>query len=331
MPEKYSHRERIEMIMRGEKPDRFAASAWRHFYHREAAAEGLVDAMIGFQSEFDWDFMKINPRASYHVEDWGNKLRWSCSEFQKHIKLEYAVKRLHDWDKIEPLPMTAPVLAEHLKVIRMIRKKVGPELPLLMTVFNPLGIARYLVGDTDKLKEHIDQDPGRITAALENITETFKKYSVECLNAGADGIFFATLEWASSDNMDYEDYMKYGRPYDLRILKAVQGSRFNMLHVCHTNNYLKQLSDYPVDLINWDSSHPTNPSVEQAFEFFGEKTVVAGLDDRGWLWHSRPDEIGNEIARLKEKFAGRRFIFGPSCAIAPELPYENLRALRRAL
>lgn len=331
MAEKYSHRERVEIIMRGEKPDRPAASIWRHFYHKEATAEGLAEAMLGFQNEFDWDFMKINPRASYHVEDWGNKLRWSCSEFQKHIKLEFAVKNIHDWDKIEPLPITAKVLSEHLKAINLIKKKSDPGLPLLMTIFNPLGVARYLVGDTEKLKEHIDKDPRRITTALENITETFKRFSVECLNAGADGIFFATLEWASSDNMTYDDYMKYGRPYDLKILKAVQESRFNMLHVCHTNNYLKQLADYPAALINWDSSHPTNPSVEQAFEFVGDKTIVAGVDDRGWLWHSRPDEIAREIGRLKEKQAGRRFIFGPSCAIAPELPYDNLRAMRRAL
>jgi len=331
MADKYSHRERIEMIMRGDEPDRFAASVWRHFYHKETTAGDLAEAMLDFQDKFDWDFMKINPRASYHVEDWGNRLRWSQNEFRKHLKLEFGVKNIHDWDRIEPLPMSHPVLAEHLEMIRLISKKADPELPLLMTIFNPLGIARYLVGDTETLKEHIDRDPGRIIGALGNITETYINFSVECLNAGADGIFYATLEWASSDNMPYDDYMKFGRPFDLRILDAVREAKFNMLHVCHTNNYLEKLSDYPVRLINWDSSHPTNPNIDRAFEFFGDKTVVAGLDDKGWLWHSRPDEVAHEVGKLKERYTGKRFIFGPSCAVDPELPYENLHALRRAL
>jgi len=331
MPDKYSHRERIEMTMGGEIPDRPAISVWRHFYHRESSAEMLAGAMLAFQEKFDWDFMKINPRASFHVEDWGNRLRWSTDEFRKHEKLEFAVKDINDWDRIAPLSMQKPVLAEHLKAISMIKKKSDPELPLLMTIFNPLGIARYLTGSTDTLKEHIDRDPKRIIDALENITVTYEQFAIECLNAGADGIFFATLEWASSDNMTYDDYIRFGRPYDLRILNAVNESKFNMLHVCHTNNYLKELSDYPVNMINWDSSHPTNPNIDRAFEFSGDKTVVAGLDDKGWLWHSRPDEITGEIARLKDKYKGKRFIFGPGCAVDPELPYANLTALRTTL
>jgi len=69
--DKYSHRDRLEMILAGEKPDRFAASFWRHFFHMEHHAEGTAEAMVSFQKRFDWDFIKINPRADYHVEDRG--------------------------------------------------------------------------------------------------------------------------------------------------------------------------------------------------------------------------------------------------------------------
>jgi len=331
MTEKYSHRERIEAIIAGEKPDRPAASIWRHFYHRETSAENLAGAMLEYQEKFDWDFMKINPRASYHVEDWGNTLEWSTDEFKKHTKTGFAVGSIDDWQKIGVLSPEAPVLAEHLKAIRMIRKGSDPNLPLLMTVFCPLGIARYLAGSTARLKQHLGQAPEKVIPALENITGTFELFAAECLNAGADGLFYATLEWASSDNMTYEDYKKYGRPYDLRILKAVRESHFNTLHVCHDNNFLKELSDYPVPIINWDDSHPTNPTVERAFGFLGDRVAAAGLDDKGWLWHSRPSEIHNEIDRLKSVMAGKQFIFAPTCAVAPEIPEENIRAVRESL
>jgi uroporphyrinogen decarboxylase len=328
MIERYSHRERLQMIMAGERPDRAAASIWRHFYHREAAAEGLAEAMLAFQREFDWDFMKINPRASYHVEDWGCRLEWSSDEFKKHRKLSFTVDDLEDWDKIEVLPPTAPVLAEHLKAISLIKKKSDPELPLLMTIFNPIGIARYLVGSTEKLKDHLRQDETKIVAAIERITETFEKYVAECLNAGNDGIFFATLEWASADVMTYEQYAAICRPFDLRILKAAAEAPFNMLHVCGSNNYLKELTDYPVPMINWESANPTNINLDDSFGLLGDKVAAAGLDDKGWLWHSTPEEVGHEVERIRDGTMGRRFIFAPGCAVDPQIPYENFKAVR---
>jgi uroporphyrinogen decarboxylase len=150
------------MTINGEKPDRSAASLWRHFYHREADLENFAKAMLEFQQRFDWDFMKINPRASYHVEDWGNQLKWSTDELQKHRKTHFAVDEISDWDKIEPLPMTGPVLSGHLGAISKIKKSSDPELPLFMTVFCPLGIARYLCGSKEKLLEHLRKDTNKV-------------------------------------------------------------------------------------------------------------------------------------------------------------------------
>ena len=69
--ERLSHRERLAAILAGERPDRFAASMWRHFFHMESTVDGTAEAMLHFQREYDWDFMKINPRADYHIEGWG--------------------------------------------------------------------------------------------------------------------------------------------------------------------------------------------------------------------------------------------------------------------
>jgi uroporphyrinogen decarboxylase len=326
-----SHRERIQAIMDGEKPDRFAVSVWRHFYHKEPSTEGLVEAMLDFQKKFDWDFMKINPRAGYHAEDWGSKYEWSTDEFKKTETLEPAVNDIDDWDEIQILPADAPVLADHLKAISMIKKSSDPELPLFMTVFNPLGIARHLVGSKEKLMQHFRKDPSRITQALENITATFEKYVQDIRNAGANGIFYATLEWASSDALTYEQYEVFGRPYDLRILRATGDDGLNILHVCACNNFLKELSDYPVQLVNWEAHDPTNVNLDDSFEFLGNKTVIAGLDQKGWLRHGSPGEIKNEVAKIKRRMESKRFIFGPGCSISPEVPAKNLQAVRDSL
>ena len=144
---KYSPRERIELILNGYKTDRYAASFWRHFYHKESRADGTAEAMLDFQNHFGWDFMKINPRADYHVEDWGLEQDWSTEELTKHTKVKFPITKPDDWDNIEPLQPTAPVLAEHLQVVNLIRKGVGKELPILMTLFTPLAIAGRMVED----------------------------------------------------------------------------------------------------------------------------------------------------------------------------------------
>jgi len=331
MIDKYSHRERVRMIMAGEKPDRFAASVWRHFYHRETSAENLSEAMLDFQKKYDWDFMKINPRASYHVEDWGNRMEWSTNEFEKHRKVEFAVKKIDDWDKIDILPTESPILSEHLRAVELIKKKSDRELPLFMTIFNPIGIARYLVGDKNKLLEHMAEAPDKVSGALERITVTFEKFAAETRQAGADGLFYATLEWASSDLMTCEHYENLVRPLDIRIIEAAGDDALNILHVCGSNNYLRRLSDYPVHLINWEANDPTNINLDDAFDFMGDKTVVAGLDDRGWLHYSKSREIAHEISRLKEKMSGKKFIFGPGCAVDPHIPAENLMTVRENL
>ncbi|MFH2036272.1 MAG: uroporphyrinogen decarboxylase family protein [Candidatus Zixiibacteriota bacterium] len=329
--DKYSHRERIERIMASEKTDRMAASIWRHFYHRESTPGNLAAAMLEFQKKYDWDFMKINPRASYHVEDWGCELEWSTDEFTKHTKTKFAVKEIADWDKIDILPVTSPILADHLKTISLIKKDSDPNLPLLMTIFNPLGIARYLIGSTARLMEHLKIEESKVCEALERITATYEIFIKECLNAGADGIFYATLEFASSETMSLKQYNKICRPLDVRLIKATGTEALNILHVCHSNNYLAELTDYSVKLINWESANPTNMNLDAFLQKFPDKVAIAGLDDKGWLWHSQPDEIKNEISRLKHKYQNDRLIFGPGCAIDPQVPGTNLQAVRNNL
>lgn len=326
-----SHRERILAVIAGEKPDRPAVSFWRHFYHQEATAEGLAEAMLAYQKKFDWDFMKINPRASYHVEDWGNRLDWSKSEFSRHRKLKFAVEKIADWEKITPLPATAPVLAEHLRAVSLIKKSADKNLPLFMTVFTPLSIAGDLVPEGSLLLQHLEQDKAKVLTAVENITVTFEKYVAELRNAGADGIFLATTEWATSEAMSYPMYETIARPCDLRILRAAGSDALNIMHICAANNFLKQLADYPAQLFNWDSSHPTNPTLDTGLEILKGKALIGGIDHTGWLRHASPEEIKNEMTRQRDRYDGKPVIFGPGCTYEPTVPEENIRAVKEAL
>ncbi len=319
--------------MAGERPDRFAASFWRHFYHREHSAEGTAEAMLGFQKRYDWDFIKINPRATYHVEDWGVRMKWSRDEFTNHERTAVPVTVLDDWNRILPHNPSSPVLAEHLKVISLVRKGVGKEVPVLMTVFTPLSIAGWLVSEPQVLLDHLHRAPEKVEQALRAITTTFVRFTAEVRNAGADGLFFATTLWASRNMLTWEEYRRFGVAHDLEVIKAAEDDAINLLHVCSSQNFLKQLSeiDYHCHLYNWDSDEATNVTLDAGYDLLPGKTLVGGVDRRGWLLKGTADEAAHRVDDLMIKHDSNRLVVGPGCAVPPEVPPENLLAVRGAL
>jgi len=332
--ERYSHRERLNIILAGEKPDRFAASFWRRFFHKENCAKGTAEAMLDFQKQLDWDFMKINPRADYHIEDWGLKQNFSTSEFTKHTKSDFPVADADDWDRIEPLdPLKAPVLAEHLQTVSLIKKGSDSQLPLLMTVFTPLAVAGRMVDDDQLLADHLAKYPEKVHRALRAITDTFKAFVIELRNAGADGLFYATTQWAASNLITWDQYQEFGVPYDLEVVEAIGDDTINLFHVCSSCNFLKELAgiDYNAAMYNWDSDDPTNLPLDKGIELLADKTVVGGVDRDGWLLNSNSQEIAYKIDRIKNDNDPSRLIIGPGCSIPPEVPLENLQAIRDRL
>jgi uroporphyrinogen decarboxylase len=333
MKSRLSHRDRLLTIFAGERPDRYAASFWRHFFHRETSAEGTAGAMVDFQKHFDWDFMKINPRADFHVQDWGLKLGYSRNEYEKHIKLEFPIQKAEDWYRIQPLDLDVPALAEHLKAVALIRKGVGSDLPLLMTIFTPLAIAGRMVADRSMLLEHLKQDPDAVHHALRSITDTFARFTTELRNAGADGLFYATTQWASADMMTWEDYQQLALPYDLEVLRATEDGAINLLHVCASKCFLQQMlaSDFDVQMVNWDALDESNLSLSEAEELATDVTLVGGFDFKDGLRRASEEEVAAHLDQLKIDHDSARLIIGPGCAVAPETPIVNLKTIRERL
>ena len=135
MPDHMTHWERVRAALEGDEVDRPPVSMWRHFYGQEASAQGLAEAMLAFQHQFDWDFMKVNARASYHAEDWGVKLRFSESDSRGHQPVDWPVKQAKDWEAIQPLAIHRGVLGEQLEALRLIAEGLDGQAPFVMTVF----------------------------------------------------------------------------------------------------------------------------------------------------------------------------------------------------
>ena len=319
--------QRIEAALRNAPVDRPPVSLWRHFYECERTAEDLAGAMLAWHKKYDWDWMKINPRASYHVEGWGVRARYAGPNDHPQVG-GHPIESPAGWSKIRPLPSDKGVLDEHLEAIERICEALGGETYALMTIFNPISIAADLLPNKRDLLQHMKRDPQAVHGALEAITETFTGFARKCIEEGACGLFFATTDWASRDFLNEEQWEEWARPYDLRVLGAVQDAPFNVLHVCKDNALLYCLADYPVHAINWDTAGAGNPNLRDV-QLNTDKTVIGGLSLQT-LRESTPAHITAEARLAREQTGGRRWMLGPACAIPIDTPEANIRAARNA-
>jgi len=320
-------RERVYAALEGQPVDRPPIAFWGHFYHRESSAQDLVEATLEFQHEYAWDWIKLNPRKHYHVEPWGVRYRYSDVPNQKPTLEHWPVHQPEDWRSITERPADASAFAEQIEAVRMMRRALPADVPLIETVFTPLAVLGEMVDVPATLRAHIDQAPELVRTALEAVTRTYENYVPRLLEAGADGIFFATVDWGSRDWMSAQEYAAWARPYDLRILAKVASARFNVLHVCKGNNLLLELADYPVQALSWAATDPTNPTLDQA-QSRSRAAVMGGISHESALVKNDSSEVLAELRRAHERTAGHRWLVAPGCSIPPNTPPSNLRALR---
>lgn len=320
--------QRMQAALTNQPVDRPPVSLWRHFYECERTAEDLAGAMLAFHKKYDWDWMKINPRASYHVEGWGVKTSYGGGPSDKPQVSGHPIQSASDWGRLKPLSTSEGVLDEQIEVIDRIGEALAGETYFIETIFSPLSIASDLLPGKRDLLEIMKQEPQALKDGLDVIAQTFADFARQCVQCGASGIFFATTDWASRDMLNEEQWEEWGRPYDLRVLEAVQGAPFNVLHVCKENNLLFCLADYPVHAINWAVGAPGNPGLREV-QLNTDKTVIGGYKNET-LREATPAQILSEARLAREQTGGRRWILGPACSIDVDCPEENVRAARNA-
>jgi uroporphyrinogen decarboxylase len=316
---------RIKKLLSNEALDSPAMSLWRHFYHCEGSAKELAASMLDWQRKWSWDFVKVNPRASYHVEGWGAKFTASTEELKKPVQTVVPVHTGGDLLKLKPLPSNEGPLGEQLSALRLIREALGRDIFMVETVFTPLSIVADLCESDEAFGRLLRLEKKAVKLTLEVVTETFKRFGKACLDGGADGLFFATTEWGTKMNISEDEYREFGRPYDLEVLRGVKGAEFNILHVCKADNLLLPLLSYPVRAFSWDPTEATNPGLGEV-RSRTDKVLIGGLNYRKTLLGPSQEDVRREADSALSATGGRGFILAAGCTIYPETPEENIRA-----
>lgn len=318
-----NHRERIHAALHGEPVDRVPVALWRHFPNDDLQAEKLAARVVEFQNKFDFDFVKVTPASGFPAEMYGATFKDGQNREGTRTYITRPVNAVGDWDKIDPLSETNPIFVRENAALKLIRSKLGANVPILQTVFSPLNSAHNMAGA--RLFGDLRTQPRALKRALEAISETTKRFALSGLKSGADAIFFAT-QMATSKYLTEEEFREFGLAYDMQVLKAVREAKpdFVLLHIHGVNTYFDLLAKYPVDIINWHDRR-TAPTLKDARGKFGG-ALMGGLHELDTLLGNSREAV---VAQARDAIAqtnGRSFVLGAGCVIQVDTPDENVRA-----
>jgi len=320
-----THRERVLAAIRGEAVDHAPIALWRHFPGDDRQAETLASAHITFQETYRFDLLKVTPASGYYGDDWGLGAEYRPSREGVRTYVDRPIKKAADWRSLTRLDVKSGVYGRELHALSLIRKGVGKDLHILPTIFSPLSIARTLAGE-DALIAHLRQEPAHLKAGLEVIADTTRRFSLECLAAGADGIFLAS-QMAREDLLTQEEYLEFGKPHDLQILEAVSGSEVILLHTHGEGIYFHLFNDYPVGIINWHDRR-TPPTLGEAREQT-PRCLAGGINERAF-GDRGPGEVTAEVREALSQTGGKGHLVAAGCVLPVDSPDENIRAALQA-
>jgi uroporphyrinogen decarboxylase len=316
-------KERVRAALAGEPVDRPPVSMWGHDFLNEWSAEDLAAVTLAQYHLHDWDFIKLNPRWTFFAEAWGNTYE-PPSEQRNPRTLTLSVSDAAGLAALRSVDGRTGPFAEQLEALRIVLAEVGDEVDVIQTLFSPLAVTGQLLGRPEDLIALAERDPAATHQAIAAVTATLVDYAAATLEAGAAGVFFAPLVWASHDVCSEAFYREFGRPYDLQLLQTIREADFNVLHVCRNHNMIDLLLDYPVAAVNWAEHGEGNPSLADVWGRT-DKAVMGGIDQ------TRLDEmVAVEVEASAQKAAAvgsSRLFVTPGCSIPPTTPEANRTAL----
>jgi len=331
-----THRERLQACLNGERTDRPPVALWRHFPVDDQTPETLAASTLNYQKIHDFDLVKVTPASSFCLRDWGVEDVWEGSTEGTRRYTKRPIQKPQDWEALPALDVSAPHLAAQLACLRQIRADLGPDVPMLQTVFSPLAQAKNLVGG-EQLIAHIRKYPEAVLKGLETIALSTRRFVEAALETGIDGIFYA-IQQAQASLLTLDEYKLFGIPFDRQILEPTGELWCNMLHLHGSDVYFDVVSEFDFQIVNWHD-RDTSPSLAEAIqtsevlktsEVSTKFTVCGGLG-RDTLVYREQTQIREEAQDAIAQTNGLRLILSTGCVVPVIASHGNIMAARKSV
>ena len=323
-----THRQRLQACLTDDPAlDRPPVALWRHFPVDDQNPTALAAATLLFQKIYDFDFVKVTPASSFCLKDWGAEDVWEGDSEGTRRYTQFVIEKPEDWENLPTLdPRKAPYLSAQLNCLRLLRRELGADVPLLQTVFSPLAQAKNLVSK-DRLLLHLRRYPEAVVKGLGTIAETTRRFVEACRETGIDGLFYA-VQHAQASLLSITEYENFGLAFDRFVIEPAQDLWCNLLHLHGLDIYFALAKEFPFQIVNWHDRESTPYLAEAQLSFGG--SVCGGISQRTIVLGAM-SEVREEAADAIAQTKGRRFILGTGCVVPIIAPHGNLLAVRQSV
>ncbi len=331
-----THRERMQACLQGQMLDRPPVALWRHFPVDDQSPETLAAATLNFQRTFDFDLVKVTPASSFCNRDWGVEDEWLGDTEGTRRYTKRVIFKPEDWERLPLLDPRRGCIGHQLECLRNLRRSLGPDVPILQTVFSPLSQAKNLVGGA-QLIVHLRRWPEAVQRGLEIIVAATRRFVEAAVESGIDGIFYA-VQHAQAGLLTLEEFKAFGLGSDRQVLEPAPELWCNILHLHGQEVYFEVARDYancfagPL-IVNWHDRE-TPPGLAEALQQTADLRtgmVVCGGLSRETLVQGTPERVQLEARDALQQTGGLRLMLSTGCVVPIHAPYGNLMAARKGV
>ena len=259
--------------------DRVPVTFYTHFMTKEAQKNNTVPEQIAWFEKCGMDCLCIETDGYMQYPKGGE------------------VKRISDWKGIKSLPEDHPYFCGQVDRAKRIREGIRDGAVFYM-LFTPFSTIKHTIDSEKGIMDFYREDKELLTEAMKVIEEdTFRLADRIMEETGVDGLF-VSLQNAGADKFTCEEYIRYLRPWDVRLLAHVNSlSKYNITHMCSWTgipNRLELWEDYEYKTVNWAVSVEEDMDMGRGRAYFRPgTTLMGGFDNRpqGILYRGSEAEI----------------------------------------
>ena len=334
-----THRERVRRAVEFDGPDR----APRHHYIFPGAFRRHGQKLVDLVTEIPDDFDNINVRTTLKiaqetpeagnedVKEWRDAWGTLWRGLQGYTSGDVIEPGIPDWDGWGSYEFPPPAGPETYESLRKRAEAEHPEWYVYGSGGSIFAMTTHLRGPANFYLDLAEERP-EIYELLDRLVDRHVAHIQQTVATGVDGVFFGD-DLGGQERLLVSPTMwrKVFKPRYQRMFDAVKDAG---LHVwLHTDGWtfeiLDDLIEIGVDVLN--PQHCIMGSDRVAEKIAGRICLRSDLDRQHIIPRGTPDEIVahvKEIMELFGNFNGGIVLHGE---VGPDVPFENIQALYRAM